>query len=108
MLDGPDVIDRLVTYIFNPLILLIFSFALLLFLWGLLEFLWKSANAKDHKEGTQHMIWGVIGMFIMVAAYGIITLITNTFGLTVPSIQQSGPSGSGQQQNVTLPSSYSR
>lgn len=104
MLDGPNVLDRLVTLILNPLILLIFSFALLLFLWGLLEFLWNSANAKDHKEGTQHMIWGVIGMFIMVGAYGIITLIVNTFGLSVPTIQQTNRSSSSQNQSsVTLP-----
>lgn len=85
MLEGSTVLQNIVDLILDPLILLIFSFGLLVFLWGLLEFIRSGANPQKHKEGTEHMIWGVLGMFIMVAFWGIIMLIANTFGFEVPS-----------------------
>jgi len=49
------------------------------------EFLFGVSQGSDKKEdGKQHMLWGVIGMFIMVAAMAIIRLILNTFGLDIP------------------------
>lgn len=94
MLLGTDVFDNLITYILNPLILLIFSFGFLVFLWGLLEFLNNGANPSKSNEGKEHMIWGVVGMFVMVSVAGIINLIVSTFGLTLPpNVSASGSVG---------------
>lgn len=93
-----DILGRLTVYILNPLILLIFSFGFLVFLWGLLVFLSNKANPSQHNEGKDHMIWGVLGMFIMVAAYGIISLIVNTFGFGSNS-----PSSINTDRTITTP-----
>jgi hypothetical protein len=37
-------------------------------------------EGADHKQGLQHMLYGLLGMFIMVSVWGIIGLITNTIG----------------------------
>jgi hypothetical protein len=83
---APDSVDvflgRVNTLIFNPLIGLIFAVALGYFLWGVFVFMMDSDNSTKQSEGKQHMLWGIIGMFIMVAVYGIINIITGTFGLT--------------------------
>ena len=76
---GSDILDRFIDAILNPLILLIFSVGFLVFLWGLVQFLRSGANPDDKNGGKEHMIWGVIGMFIMIAAQGFISLIQNTF-----------------------------
>jgi len=84
-----QLIGKIVVYIVNPAILLVFSFGLMVFVYGLVEFLYnlsKGANA-DIKSGRDHMLWGVLGMFIMVSVFGIIRLISNTFGLGI------GPGG---------------
>jgi hypothetical protein len=52
-----------------------------MFVWGLVQFLWKLDEGGDNTAGKQHMIWGIVGMLIMVSVYGIITLINDTFDL---------------------------
>lgn len=67
--------------VINPLIQFAFVAAFVIFLWGLIEFLYNLNNADKRKEGQKHMIWGVIGLTIMVGVFGIINLLINTFGL---------------------------
>lgn len=68
--------------IINPAILLLFGVALVVFIWGLVRFLWaiNSGGGKGGDVGKKHMLWGIIGMFIMVAAFGILHVIQNTLG----------------------------
>jgi len=72
---------RFETYLINPAILILFAAGFFLFVYGLTEFLWNLNEGGDNKEGKQHMIWGLIGMFIMVSWYGILALVTGTFGI---------------------------
>ena len=69
-------------YIVNPALKLLFGAALVIFLYGMFEFISGAENEEKRVQGKQHMIRGVIGMFIMVAAIGIINLITATLGIT--------------------------
>jgi hypothetical protein len=69
---------NLANVILNPLIRLMFAVALVVFLWGIIEYI-KGAGSPDSREqGTKHIIWGLVGLFIMVSVYGIITLFKNT------------------------------
>lgn len=74
----------LVSAIINPLIALAFAAALLVFVWGIVEFLLELSQGGDTAAGKQHMLWGIIGLFIMTAAFGILSIVTNTFGISVP------------------------
>ncbi|MDO8562150.1 MAG: hypothetical protein Q7S05_05035 [bacterium] len=76
-----QLISNFINYIINPAILLIFSAGFFLFLWGLVVFLSKLGTGGDNKEGKDHMLWGIIGMFIMVAVGGIMAILNNTFDL---------------------------
>ena len=73
--------QRIVTYIIDQVLLVIFALGFLLFVYGLVEFLWNLNSGKDTESGKQHMIWGIVGMVIMVSVYGILDLIDNTFQL---------------------------
>lgn len=72
---------RLVDTIVNPLIVLMFAAAVVYFLWGVFNYIKGAASDSDRKTGAQHILWGVVGMFIMVSVYGIIKVALNTFGL---------------------------
>ncbi len=72
---------RLNKFIINPLIILLFSLAFLYFMIGMLQFLRNAGNPKMRGDGQQHMLWGVLGMVIMVGVFGIINLLVNTFGI---------------------------
>ena len=67
--------------ILNPLIALIFAAGFFMFIWGLVQFLQSMNESADHQEGVQHMLWGIIGMFIMVSVKGILYITINTFGI---------------------------
>ena len=64
--------------IVNPTLEVVFMAGLVVFMWGLVEFLWHSDSDQGKEKGKAHMLWGVIGMFIMVSAFGLLTLIINT------------------------------
>lgn len=74
-------LENIKTNILNPLITLMFSAAVVVFLYGVFEFVrGKSQGDQDaHTTGGRHILWGIIGMAIMVSAYGIIHLICGTF-----------------------------
>lgn len=84
MTEAIQLIGRFVAVILNPTIALLFGFALLVFLWGLAKFIWTDSENQesDREEGRRHMLWGILGMFIMIAAFGITSIIVNTFGIS--------------------------
>ena len=73
--------QRVVTYIIDPALLVIFALGFLLFVYGLVEFLWKLNEGGESHEGKQHMVWGIVGMLIMISVYGILDIIDNTLHL---------------------------
>lgn len=71
--------------IIYPLITLMMAVALLVFLYGCFIFITNAANDGERSRGRQHILWGIIGMVVMVSAYAILAVATGTFGITVPS-----------------------
>jgi hypothetical protein len=67
--------------IVSPLIYLMFALAIFYFLWGVLVFIRNADSAEKRSEGFDHMMWGIIGIFIMVSAKGLINIILATLGL---------------------------
>ena len=68
-------------YITNPLIVLMFAAALVYFLVGVVEFLMNADQAVARETGKSHMMWGIVGMFIMLGVFTIIHLIESTLGV---------------------------
>ena len=93
-------INKIVDLLVNPAIYVLFSLGLLIFVYGVVEFLYNLSKGADTKEGKSHMLWGIVGMLIMVSVYGIITLIDSTFDLDI-----SNPDVS-RMDNVTAPSTF--
>lgn len=77
-----DFVAKVNNAIINPLMAIIFAAALLYFLWGGFEFIFNADNEKGRETGRQHMLWGVIGMFIMVSVFAILRVFLVTFGVT--------------------------
>jgi len=76
------------TEIINPLIAVIFAAALVYFLYGLLMFILNAGDAAKREEGKAHMVWGLIGLTVMVSVYTILSIGLKTMGVTssdVPS-----------------------
>jgi hypothetical protein len=76
--------------IINPLILFLFALALVYFLYGVAQYILNSNNEEVRKKSRSHMLYGVIGLFIMVAVFGIMNLILRTVGERRIKIQNTG------------------
>lgn len=68
--------------IINPLILFLFALAVAYFLFGALEFIINQANEEKKTSGKSHMLWGIIGITIMMGVWAILNIILSTFNIT--------------------------
>lgn len=70
-----------ITFIVNPLIGLIFLAGFIVFVWGVVRYFLALQSEDARKTGSQHMLWGIIGMFIMIMVYALVDVIKNTLGV---------------------------
>ena len=73
----------------NPAIELIFAAGLVVFVFGVVEYLSAENNIPITKNanrdnGRRHMLYGLVGMFVMSVAYAIIQILANTVGTKLP------------------------
>ena len=76
--DATELLNRISTFIIDPIIYLLFAAAFVIFVWGLVQFVAHLDNEESRKTGSKHMIWGIIGMVIMVSVNALIAIIQNT------------------------------
>jgi len=50
------------------------GFALLVFIWGVVQFI-ATSEEKKREEGRRRMVWGLIGLFVIVSVWGLVALI---------------------------------
>lgn len=75
--------NNIIGFINNVLIPLVFAIALLVFLYGVFKFfILGGGNEDSRKEGTQLMLYAVIGFVLMVSIFGIVNLIAGGLGFS--------------------------
>ncbi|MFQ5540873.1 MAG: hypothetical protein ACE5F4_01350 [Candidatus Paceibacteria bacterium] len=77
-------IGNFVRLIINPLIGLLFALALAYFVWGGAQFILNAGSEEGRKKGKQALLWGLIGLFVMASVFGILRVVTATFGVALP------------------------
>jgi hypothetical protein len=76
-----NAIVNLVDFINNILVPLVFAVAFIVFLYGVARyFIAGAANPEQRKNGTQIIIYSVIGFAVMMSIWGIVNLVKNSFG----------------------------
>ena len=98
-MGAEQLLKNFVSYIINPAILVIFAAGFFLFVLGLVQFIMNLDKGGEHEEGKKHMLWGIVGMFIMASVYGIIALLDNTFDLDAFS----GTPDMSRLQDINIP-----
>lgn len=73
-----EFVGRINKYLLNPIIVLMFTIALVTFIWGMFSFFGRKDNTDEIEKGKRHMLWGIIGMAIMVSVFGIMNFISST------------------------------
>ncbi|MEI6316621.1 MAG: hypothetical protein WCO65_02755 [bacterium] len=75
-----DVLNYGTCLIQKSIIPLLFSVAMAVFLYGIVMFI-KEDNTEKKEEGRNFMIWGVVAMAVMMSVWGLVSLLTTTFGI---------------------------
>jgi len=79
-----SIVAKIVGNIVAPIVEFVFVLAILIFIWGILGFFKGAEDASARETGKQHILWGVIGIGIMISVYGIIRLVYDTIGISSP------------------------
>jgi len=78
-----DIINKITREILNPLIYLLFAVATVIFVWGIIQYVLAAAGSPQQaQQGKKVMLGGIIGMFIMASAWGIVRILCDFFGIT--------------------------
>lgn len=77
-------IGKVVDLIIQPLVALLVTAGVAYFIWGVAVYIWNDASSDERAKGAQRMLWGIIGILIMVTVIGILNVVTSTFGVSLP------------------------
>ena len=74
--EATKLISNIKDYILNPIIGFMFSVAVVMFIYGIVEYIWSADNEDKVAVGKTHMIYGIIGIFVMIGVYGILNILS--------------------------------
>ena len=80
-----ELLGKIENIILFPLMSLMMAVALLVFLWRAYEFVVHADDEKGRSTGKTHMLYGIIGLLVMISAYTILKIAAGTFGIDVPA-----------------------
>lgn len=84
MTTDSTILERFIDAVITPVIYFLFVVALFVFMWGVFQMMYHADDESERKQGRQNILWGVIGFVIMVGVYGLIRIVTGTFGIPDP------------------------
>ncbi len=79
-----EIFQKALVVVINPIIRAVFAVAIILFVYGVFEFIKGAESPETRTKGQQHMLWGLVGLAIMVSVFTIIRILVNTLGADVP------------------------
>lgn len=93
VMAATDLISILFTFksILNYLVPILVVVALVMFIWGVIQYIASGTDATKRAEARNLILYGVIGLFAIVAVWGLVEVIIETFsidvdpGITAPS-----------------------
>jgi hypothetical protein len=65
---------------FQGLVGLFLAFGVFVFVWGMVVFIINSGNEQARAEGKKKMVWGIVGLFVAVSVWGLVSLMQTLAG----------------------------
>lgn len=80
ILANPTVV-KLLTNVVEPVVKFLFAAAVFYFIFGVFTYIRKADDSSERVTGGNHILYGTIGLFIMISVWGIIAVIRSTLGV---------------------------
>jgi len=71
-------LNRVSEVILEPAVQLLLFIAFIYFAWGIMIMIANAGNETKRAEGRKHMMYGILGMVIMLGALGLFEILKNT------------------------------
>lgn len=91
----------------QTLAIILVGVALLVFFWGIIRYVMAGGDEEKRAAGRSLMIYGVIGLFVMVAIWGLVYFLASVLGIGVgggvdiPAIPDGTITGGGTSGGTT-------
>ena len=82
---------RVLQNVVDAVIPFVIGLAVLVFIYGVFNFVTSAGDEEARAGAKQLIIWGIIGIFVMVSVWGLVNILSRTFNLTGVN---AGPGGS--------------
>jgi hypothetical protein len=92
LVGGVESVIEALTCFIGSFIPILLSIAILVFFWGLVKFIAHAGDEKAVAEGKQLIIWGLVGIFVMITLWSIVGYIQTLFGIDYSPIGETAPS----------------
>ncbi len=70
----------LINGLLKPIVPVIVSLAVVAFLYGVFKYIFASGG-EEKEKGRDFMIWGIVGLFVMVSIWGFVSILSDTLNL---------------------------
>ncbi len=98
--------------ILDNIVPFIVGLAVFVIIWGIFTYITQASNEEKREEAKKYILWGVVGVFMMLSIWGFVNILLNTFSLdnqinsdTIPKVPQlvmpGGNGGGGPCTNGT-------
>lgn len=67
--------------IINIVLVIVFVIAILVFGWGIVKYLTAAGDPGKVKDARGFLWWGILGIFVLAAMFGIVQFIGNSLGI---------------------------
>ena len=74
-----DILCRIIGLL-NYVVPVIIALGVVYFVWGVVQYVINDSEEAKTK-GRDTMIFGIIGLFVIIAMWGLVNLVTKTFGV---------------------------
>ena len=76
-------IKFIVCFLEQSIVPFLFAVTIVVFFWGMIKFIFTD-DASERETGKQFMLWGIIGLTVMFCVWGLVYILSQTFG--VPNV----------------------
>ena len=67
--------------VINTIIPFLVGLAVLIIIWGVFNYISGAGDEEKRAQAKQYIVWGVVGVFIMLSVWGLVNVLVNSFDL---------------------------
>jgi hypothetical protein len=79
-MTSDQILSNVATYIFSPVYQIVVGISIVYFLYGAAKYVIDLNNPEKQTFGRSHLLWGMVGLFIILSVGGILNALNGTIG----------------------------